>query len=228
MSERNTSDPYARALGASKLVLKGKTEIKKKKSKRSHRVKGGDPATEEASEKPVDVPLSPGTGRLVSSGPTVHGFESAFKEECEPGDIVYVHHPTTLEVEGRTVVSVMSQRSMTLSGGFSSDLVSTTEFHVKKESINVKRAAEKALEKRRLEAGGDDEGGTEEDLQNVITDEISKRVKHKLDKAKPVFSYREKIGMWSYATKTVTMDKETSREELLDMRVKQGRDKFCW
>jgi hypothetical protein len=39
---------------------------------------------------------------------------------------------------------------------------------------------------------------------------------------------RVKKGVWSYETKKVEVDEKMSKEELLDIRQKMGKDKFCW
>jgi hypothetical protein len=39
---------------------------------------------------------------------------------------------------------------------------------------------------------------------------------------------RVKKGMWTYEKKKVEVGKEASREELLNLRAKNIKDKFCW
>ena len=57
-------------------------------------------------------------------------------------------------------------------------------------------------------------------------DSMSKKIKKPDQDA--VLEYREKTGMWGYKTIKQKMDKEMTREQLLDMRTKKSRDKFCW
>lgn len=45
---------------------------------------------------------------------------------------------------------------------------------------------------------------------------------------KPVMNVRVKKGVWSYETKKVEVGESMSKEELLDIREKMGKDKFCW
>lgn len=39
---------------------------------------------------------------------------------------------------------------------------------------------------------------------------------------------RTKKGMWSYVVRKEEVDKEASREDLLNMRSKLIKDKHCW
>jgi hypothetical protein len=64
-----------------------------------------------------------------------------------------------------------------------------------------------------------------------LTQEYQKKMEE-LSKTKPiskqVMSVRVKKGPWSYEMRKVEVDEGTSKEELLDMRQKMGKDKFCW
>ncbi|KAJ1606509.1 hypothetical protein OIY81_3182, partial [Cryptosporidium canis] len=42
------------------------------------------------------------------------------------------------------------------------------------------------------------------------------------------YSYREKEGMYKYKTVIKSTDSSLSREDILDIRVKKQRDKYCW
>ncbi|KAF7458803.1 hypothetical protein HWI79_650 [Cryptosporidium felis] len=42
------------------------------------------------------------------------------------------------------------------------------------------------------------------------------------------YSYREKEGMFKYKTVVKPMKSKLSREEILDIRAKKQRDKYCW
>ena len=50
----------------------------------------------------------------------------------------------------------------------------------------------------------------------------------KIKKPESMLEYREKTGMWGYKTVKQKFEKELTKEELLDMRAKKSRDKFCW
>ena len=45
---------------------------------------------------------------------------------------------------------------------------------------------------------------------------------------KPVVEVRVKKGTWSYMTKKVEVSEGISKEEMLDIRAKLGKDKFCY
>lgn len=52
---------------------------------------------------------------------------------------------------------------------------------------------------------------------------------HKTKKInKETINVRVKKGTWSYENKTVEVKKNASRAELLDIRAKMEKDKFCW
>eukprot|EP00386_Alphamonas_edax_P007642 GDKI01025445.1.p1 GENE.GDKI01025445.1~~GDKI01025445.1.p1 ORF type:complete len:226 (+),score=94.06 GDKI01025445.1:67-744(+) len=223
-----SSSIYDRAAaGVSKaLKFKGedpdKTRKEKKKEKKRKREHEKGEKRESGDDREEEVPVVEGQGRIVSSGTTVHGFETKFQEQLAAGDQIMVHHPTTLQVENRIVVGVLSQRSCTIHAPFSSDLVSTSGYHVKKDSIVLKKKAEKKAMKK--EEG---EVNREEEEEKLLQDEISKRLQKQLKKTKSTLTYQTKTG-FSYKQVSETLDKEYSKEQLLDMRVKKSRDKFCW
>eukprot|EP00811_Abedinium_folium_P007621 NODE_17034_length_964_cov_8.992832.p1 GENE.NODE_17034_length_964_cov_8.992832~~NODE_17034_length_964_cov_8.992832.p1 ORF type:complete len:225 (-),score=64.35 NODE_17034_length_964_cov_8.992832:163-837(-) len=174
----------------------------------------GDGDEAEAAQTPR-VPISEGTGRISSSTTTIHGFETKFKDEMEVGDTILLQHAVSLQVETRVVVSVLSQRSCVVHQGFSKDLVSTTEFHIRKDSAKLK-------EKAKASATG------ESDEAALASQELQKELDRKLRKQRKLCSVREKTGMWGYKTVTTALSREASQEELLDQRCKQGRDKYCF
>jgi len=61
-------------------------------------------------------------------------------------------------VEGRIVTGVLSQRSCTLHAAFSKDISSTTEYHIRKDSLKLQEKAKAQIQ----EDGGDAEDTTEE------------------------------------------------------------------
>uniref|UniRef100_A0A0G4GGZ1 Uncharacterized protein n=1 Tax=Chromera velia CCMP2878 TaxID=1169474 RepID=A0A0G4GGZ1_9ALVE len=235
------SDPYDKLKSTGgKLRLKGDDpgEKKKKKKKDKEREReleqGGGPTSSSSSSKrnrereesPVrkkEVPMVEGTGRIVITNDTIHGFETKFKGEVEIGDEVHVFHPKTLVVEKRIVTAVLSDRSLTVNEAFSSDIASTTNFHIKKESEALK---ERALKKVKKEIKMEE--GMEPGLHDPsLKDEVSKRLEKQLQKSRNVLTYREKQGM-GYKVVTEKLKGDVSREQLLDLRAKKNRDKYCW
>ncbi|CAE8720212.1 unnamed protein product, partial [Polarella glacialis] len=164
-----------------------------------------------------DVPIVKGSGRIVSNTTTVHGFETKFKDEVEVGDTVMLHHPISLEVEMRLVMSVLSQRSMVLHQGFSKDCASTCEYHVRKDSLKIQ-------EKAKAEVA---EGADPSELQDAASKELQRLLDKKLKKQAKLVTVREKSGMWGYKSVTRKVEKGASAEDMLDERCKEGRDKWC-
>merc|ERR1719401_3042579 len=124
-----------------------------------------------------------GTGRLVSSSVNVNGFETKFKEEVEVGDSVCVHHPVSLEVEIRVVTGVLSQRSITVHQAFSKDLCSTTEYHIRKDSLKLKEQAKAQI--------ADGEEDPTKALQDAASAELQRQLDKKLKKQRKEVSIRE-------------------------------------
>jgi len=147
----------------------------------------------------------------------VQGFESKFKDECAVGDSIVVQHPTSLVEESRTVVGILSQRTLNINEGFSSEWTTMMNYEIRKDSIPLQKAAER---KRKREAA---EGEEEMSLEKAMEQQLAKRLK-----AQPkTYQVREKTGMWGYKIVTKTFDKEPTREELLDMRLKTTHDHWC-
>eukprot|EP00413_Alexandrium_margalefii_P007246 CAMPEP_0204524202 /NCGR_PEP_ID=MMETSP0661-20131031/7250_1 /ASSEMBLY_ACC=CAM_ASM_000606 /TAXON_ID=109239 /ORGANISM="Alexandrium margalefi, Strain AMGDE01CS-322" /LENGTH=361 /DNA_ID=CAMNT_0051529939 /DNA_START=47 /DNA_END=1134 /DNA_ORIENTATION=+ len=203
------------------LTFKGEDGHAKKKRRAQKELEiPGQPKEEEGDAKVEEgeeaVPMAQGSGRVVTSHVTVHGFETKFKDELEVGDTLIIHHAVSLEVEMRIVTGILSQRSCTLHQAFSKDLVSTTDYHVRKDSLKLKEKAKATIE----------DTGDPEALQDATSLELQKQLEKKLKKKNKQCSVREKTGMWGYKVVTKSLSKEASQEELLDERCKQGRDKI--
>lgn len=157
-------------------------------------------------QKIIEHPPHPGTGRIITSGTTVHGQETKFKTELANGDKIIITKPDTLEKEEREIMVVFSDKSALLSSAFSSNLITGCPFEIKKKP-EVKE---------------------EETLEEKFNEKLNKMSKKIKKEENSVFEYREKVGMWGYKTIREKQDRELTREELLDMRAKKNRDKFCW
>lgn len=220
--------------GGGRLKLKGvaiSKHSKKKKSKEQPASSCTDQIESVEEEVPVEVPEpQPGSGRIVSSGVTVHGFETKFREEVDFGDVIVLFHPKQLLDEERIVIAILSQRSLTLHEPFSSDIASTSAYRIRKDSILLTAKAEKVLKSERTEAALESGAAASSSTSKTkLQDEVSRQLQKKLDKTKATFSYREKTGMWGYRVVTEEVGKNLSAEDILDRRAKKmGRDKFCW
>ena len=163
-----------------------------------------------------------GTGRIVATGETVQGFHTKFRHEIEKGDTLVILHPATLLPEETLVASVETDRTLHIHQGFSKDFISTTTFKIKKTAAAIRaRAAAAAARKR---ARGEEETPEGDAATAAATAALNKKLK----KGSRIVSVREKKGMWGYTVRQVRLRAEPSAEEKLDLRCKQGRDKFCW
>lgn len=208
--------------GVKRTALNFKGEDGKRKKKRrgdkDGEVGSSSAANGEQLVESEEVPVVEGAGRIVTTTNTIHGFETKFKEELEVGDTVMIHHPVSLEVEMRVVTGILSQRSATVHSAFSKDLVSTMEYHIRKDSLKLQEKAKAQLE----------EGDDPELLQDAASKELQRQLDKKLKKQSRISTVREKTGMWGYKVVSKKLGKEATAEDLLDERCKQGRDKYCW
>ena len=196
----------------SKLKFKGSLGSSVPSSGRKRRLH----LTEETSPSPAPetpaIRVEAGSGRITSSGTTVHGHETRFMDELSVGDAVIVRHPTSLQEETKIVRMVLSNISIGISSAFSTDIISTTNFqYIKapKELITSPEEEEqKALKKQHA-----DEVAAFGTYASKGGEEIVYRVK--------------KPGAFGgYAiVKETSREGVRSREELLDMRTKKKADR---
>lgn len=64
-----------------------------------------------------------------------------------------------------------------------------------------------------------------EEQINGKYDKVAKRIKK--DDRKEL-ELRLRTGMWGYRTVKQKLDENVTREEMLNLRSKKNRDKFCW
>lgn len=82
-------------------VVRGKLSFKGDKSVVKVAKKRPIESEEKPAEKAVksaeveEIKIVPGTGRITSSGTTVHGHYTEFMNQLTPGDAIIVTHPTT-------------------------------------------------------------------------------------------------------------------------------------
>ncbi|KAL7068462.1 hypothetical protein ACR3K2_10710 [Cryptosporidium serpentis] len=199
-------DPYKR-------VRKPNNKLKLKSGKRSDdtnkEVPKGDTVISTLKDKNnhteefYKISKQEGEGRIISSGTTVHGFHTKFQEQLQTGDIILVQHPKSLSLEKRQVLNIISQRTLTIDTEFSTDLISTCTF-----SFISKN---------------------NEDTYLPVHSDRNCRTQNEVSKYNgTTVSYKEKRGFYSYKTIVENVDSTLSREDLLDIRVKKNRDKYCW
>ena len=91
----------------------------------------------------IEQPIEPGLGKLITSGKTVHGFETNFPSQLAIGDylilmmqVAYVDKSSgesvtkLVEKERRRVNMVLSARSCGLEEPFTEDIMEKSEYWV--------------------------------------------------------------------------------------------------
>jgi len=176
--------------------------------------------TESSSSDSTKPETIMGEGRIVSSGTTIQGMETRFKEQIAISDTLVVRHPQSLLIEERIVTSVMSQRSLTIHSPFSSDFVSTTEYSVRKDSVHFGPRKDDTVKK---EEQLEHESG---EVSASATDALQDQLRKRLENEENILTYREKVGM-SYKTVSVKVDNNLSKEDLLNLQIKKSHDRYC-
>ena len=164
----------------------------------------GDPSHEKEKIE-VTFPIEQGTGRIITSGTVVDGKDTKFSKELKQFDTIIVMNPQTLVKEENQISTILSDTSMSLMKPFENDLLSYTTFEFQKKAEF--KDGEECIETQFIEK----------------FDKIGKKIK----KVTP-HEYRARKGTWSYHTIKEKVEGDRTREELLDRRIKNVRDKFCW
>ncbi|KAK1442865.1 hypothetical protein BgAZ_303830 [Babesia gibsoni] len=112
----------------------GKLKLKGISKSKIHKPKAvvDNPKAAGATAGVSTVVESSGTGRIVSSGNTIQGFETRFVEEVSVGDTITVRNPISNEHEERTVQAILSNRTLCVDDAFSNDLITTTAYLIRK------------------------------------------------------------------------------------------------
>ncbi|KJP89589.1 hypothetical protein AK88_00800 [Plasmodium fragile] len=143
-----------------------------------------------------------GTGRVTTEKNTVHGVRTEFMNEIKEGYDLILENPSTLRNERRTVTSVLSNKTLVVHEDFTSDISTTCTFYI----VPGGKSSGKSGAHIGVEYAKVFEQGPKQDQVEV----------------------REKTGLWSYKVVKKKVSGRLTNEDKLDMRVKSGRDKFCW
>ena len=186
-------------------------------SSSSRNIPTTDVAAEVEGEEEEAMQVMVGSGRITSSGTTIHGHETKFTTELSVNDAIVVSHPTSFVDETKIVRMVLSNVSISVSSAFSSDLISTTAFRFVK--------APKRFQIAKAES-------------DEASDERMKKLK--LDAEEQAFGtyasaggnrlvYREKLpgAAGTYRIVEKQMKGSVSREQLLSLRSKKKSDRHC-
>lgn len=161
-----------------------------------------------------EIKILDGTGRITSSGTTVHGHEnSRFMEQFSPGDAILITHPTSYREETKIIRMVLSNISMGISSAFSSDLITTTAF--------------KFIKAPKEDTPTEDSEGTKKSTKKDVEEEAYGTY---ASQGGQKFTYRVKKPGAFGGYKIVTEDTggSLSREELLNQRSKKKADRLCY
>ncbi|EUD67037.1 hypothetical protein C922_02621 [Plasmodium inui San Antonio 1] len=147
-----------------------------------------------------------GTGRVTTEKNTVHGVRTDFMTEIKQGYDIILENPSTFRNERRTVTSVLSNKTLVVHEAFTTDISTTCTFYI----VPRGKSSGKSL----------DQSGAHIGVEYAkVFDQAPKQ---------DLVEVREKTGLWSYKVVKKKVDGRLTNEEKLDMRVKSGRDKFCW
>lgn len=180
-----------------------KKEIRDNKRREYYNLFGDSQQEKELIE--VTFPIERGTGRIISSDTVVEGRDTKFTKELRQFDSLIVMNPQTLVKEESQISTIVSDTSLVLTKPFENDLLSFSAFEFqKKAEFND---GEECVESQFVER----------------FDKIGKKIK----KFTP-HEYRAKKGTWTYQQIKEKVEGDATREQLLERRIKNVRDKFCW
>lgn len=97
----------------------------------------------EQEEEMVVQPIVKGQGKLITSGKTVHGFESEFSGQLQIGDYIILMRNTNtgkeessqdklVEQERRRVNMVLSSKSCGLEEPFTHDVIDKSDYYIQR------------------------------------------------------------------------------------------------
>ena len=78
-----------------KLSFKGDKSVPKITKKRPVEQQASTDTEIKRNAEVEEIKILPGTGRITSSGTTVHGHYTEFMNQLSPGDAIIVTHPVT-------------------------------------------------------------------------------------------------------------------------------------
>ena len=157
-----------------------------------------------------------GAGRLLTSGSTVYGKGTRFFKDAAVGDALMVRHPASLARETRVIKMILSDESLALSSGFSTDLISQTTYHVLKRPPPSKAEIEKDIAAAQSKTT-QDRAETHAQAYGTYGGGAGQTV-----------TYRERLSgaHGSYRIVTAKVEPGMSRSDLLNLRCKKKGDRM--
>ena len=158
-------------------------------------------------KKTIVHPEKNGTGRILTSGKSVMGKDTQFLDEVKRGDFLVIMDRINFTKESQEVSMIFSDKSLGLKTPFSKNISTYTQYMIKPQDEVV-----------------------EEDptIDEKYKSRIEEMTKKSISKPKTLVEIKRKKGMWGYETVKKEFDKELTREEMLDLRSKVKKDKWCW
>ncbi|ETB58693.1 hypothetical protein YYC_03839 [Plasmodium yoelii 17X] len=89
-----------------------------------------------------------GTGRIVTIKNTIQGFDTKFIDELKIGYQIILKNPNSLQIEKKTVTSILSNKTVLVDEEFSNDICTACKYYINKKvaSLNEKKKKKKKME----------------------------------------------------------------------------------
>ena len=180
-------------------------------------------STTPSSTQPV---IHKGQGKITSSGTVLMGFNTKFNSCLNAGDAIIVKIPASNDQgssssssssskdEMRVVTMRLSDTSASISSSFSQDLKHPTSFQYITKPKNLRKEREEKEKRKRLTESEIERSafGTYKSGGNGQTQELV---------------YRERTEHGSYRIRREEVSSNSTRSDLLEMRLQKKSDKFC-
>ena len=236
-------------MGKGKLVFKGEKQKSKKKKKSKHSVasseeskiasldssnntlsgtgtnyqtsqhfQNGAESVSASAPASIEQPkIRKGEGNITSSGTVLMGIDTKFNSCLNVGDAILVkveaNDGTSAREEMRVITMRLSDISASVSSSFSHDLKIPTPFQYIAKPKNVQKERDEREKKERM---------NKEEI-----DRSAFGTYRSGDGQRKELVYREVTEHGSYRIRRETVDSNTTRSDLLGMRLQKKSDKFC-
>lgn len=84
-----------------------------------------------------------GAGRIVTIKNTIQGFDTKFIDELKVGYQIILKNPTSLQIEKKTVTSILSNRTVLVDEEFSNDISTACKYYINKKVANLNEKKKK-------------------------------------------------------------------------------------
>lgn len=198
--------------GDSSKTLSSSRDKKRKTSASSSLSGDSKQITESMEEKNEPIEILSATGRITSSSTVVTGHYALFQEELSIGDAIIITHPITLQQETKIVRMLVSNTSISISSAFSTDLISTTTFKYIKAPKDHDAEQQEAIKKAKI---------------NIQSEKAAFGTYASNNQQEAVYHVKKEGGFGSYKIVSESINGNTTRENLLQLRSKKKSDRYC-